>query len=143
MIAVITYEVVARYFFNAPTPWAQDTSGWLQVAYVFLGGAWTLRRGYMVRVDILYGSFSPRLQAIIDLSVSTLLFAAFTVVMVWKGWNMAMQSFGMGEVSSTGSWRGPVWPAKFLVPIGMGLLTIAWLTQICRQALGLIRPGRA
>ena len=140
MIGVIMYEVVARYFFNAPTPWAQDTSGWLQVAYVFLGGAFTLRRGYMVRVDIFYSNFSPRVQAIVDLTLGTVLFICFAVVLIWKGWDMGLQSFRMSEISSTGAWAGPVWPAKFMVALGTVLLALAWFTQICRQALDLIRP---
>lgn len=143
MIAVIMYETIARYYFNAPTPWAQDTSGWLQVAYIFLGGAWAFRRGYLVRVDILYGRLSPRLQAIVDLCAGTILFAAFAAVMIWKGWNMGVQSFNMGEVSATGSWQGRVWPAKFMVPLGVVLLSLAWLAQICRQFLDLFRTKQS
>ena len=44
LIGVVMYEVLARYFFNLPTRWTYDTSGWLQVAYVFLGGAYALQR---------------------------------------------------------------------------------------------------
>jgi TRAP-type mannitol/chloroaromatic compound transport system permease small subunit len=143
MIAVIMYEVVARYFFNAPTPWAQDVSRWLQVAYVFLGGAYALQRGYFVRVDILFTRLPPRGRALIDLTVSTALFACFAAVIVWKGVEFAHQSYRMGEISATGGWRGPVWPAKFMVPIGMVLLTLAWLTHIARQALVLLRRDAA
>ncbi len=60
MIAVVMYETVGRYFFNAPTPWAHETSGWLQVAYIFLGGAFALQRDYLVRVDLIYGRLSRR-----------------------------------------------------------------------------------
>ena len=139
MIAVIMYEVVARYFFNAPGPWAQDVSRWLQVAYIFLGGAYALQRGYFVRVDIMFFRLTPRLQALIDLTVSTALFACFAAVIVWKGLEFALQSYRMGEVSATGGWRGPVWPAKFMVPLGMILLTLAWLGHIARQTLLLLR----
>ena len=143
MIAIIAIEVVSRYFFNRPTAWVQDASGWLQVAYIFLGAPFALKRGYLVRVDVLYGRFSPRLQAIVDLTASTALFVCFAAVLIWKGAEFALASYRMGEVSSSGMWRGPVYPAKFLVPIGMGLLALAWLAQICRQVLVVIgeEPG--
>lgn len=135
MMTIIAIEVVSRYFFNRPTAWVQDFSGWLQVAYVFLGAPFALKRGYFVRVDVFYARFSPRLQAIVDLSVSSVLFACFATVMIWKGLDFALASYRMGETSSSGVWQGRVYPSKFLLPIGMILLTLAWLAQICRQAL--------
>jgi TRAP-type mannitol/chloroaromatic compound transport system permease small subunit len=141
MIFVIMYETLARYFFNAPTAWAHDVSGWLQVAYVFLGGAYALQKGYLVRVDVLYASLSPRAQATIDLTASTVMFVCFATVMIWKGSTLALQSFAMGETSSTGVWRGPVYPAKFMVPIGMGLLCLAWLARMAQQFARLVDPS--
>ena len=140
MILVIMYETLARYFFSAPTAWAHDVSGWLQVAYVFLGGAYALQKGYLVRVDLLYSNMSPRNQAIIDLSVSTALFVCFAAVMIWKGSSLAMQSFDMGESSSTGVWKGRVYPAKFMVPAGMVLLCLAWLARMAQQFARLVDP---
>ncbi len=140
MIAVIMVETVGRYFFNAPTPWAHDVSSWFQVVYVFLGGAFALHRGYMVRVDILFMNFPPRVQAAVDLFVTTLLFGCFAAVMLWMGTRMGVQSFDMGETSSTGVWDGPVWPAKWMVPLGFALVTLAWINHVLQQAVRLIRP---
>ena len=140
MIGVIMYETIARYFFNAPTPWAHDISGWLQVGYVFLGGAFALHRGFLVRVDVIYTNLGTRWQAIIDLTISTVLFGCFAYVMIWKSSEFAYLAFKMGEISSNGSWRGPVYPAKFMIPIGMVMLTTAWLERCMRQILRLIDP---
>ena len=133
MIGIIAVEVVSRYFFNHPTAWAQDFSGWLQVAYIFLGAPFALKQGYMVRVDVFYAQFSPRVQAIVDVTLSTVLFVCFAAVLVWKGFDFAFQSYRMGETSSSGIWQGPVYPAKFLVPIGVVLLSMAWFAQILGQ----------
>ena len=139
MIAVIIYEVTARFFFNAPTTWAHDVSGWLQVGYVFLGGAWALQKGYLVRVDVLYQGLSVRMQAAIDLVVSTTLLAVFAY-MITKGWGLAYKSFEMGEVSSNGAWKGRVYPAKFMIPLGMALLSLSWFARCIRQAIRLVDP---
>jgi TRAP-type mannitol/chloroaromatic compound transport system permease small subunit len=135
LIGIVMYEVVARYFFNAPTRWAYDTSGWFQVAYVFLGGAYALQRGYLVRVDVFYTRMTPRVQAWVDVTISTVLFALFASVLIWRGFALAIASYEMNEVSSTGSWNGPAWPAKFMIPIGMLLLSVAWFARIARQVL--------
>jgi TRAP-type mannitol/chloroaromatic compound transport system permease small subunit len=143
MIAVIMYETVARYFFDAPTPWAHDVSGWLQTAYIFLGGALALQKGSFVRVDIFFGRLSPRGRAWVDLTFGTTLFACFAVVMIWKGADLAMLSFKMGETSSTGVWKGPVFPAKLMVPVGMALLSLAWLGLMGRHVLYLLGRDEA
>ncbi len=142
LIGVMMYEVLARYFFNLPTRWTYDMSGWLQVAYVFLGGAYALQKGYFVRVDVFYAHASPRTQAWIDLTFSTVLFALFAGVLAWRGFALAIASYAMNEVSSTGTWNGPVWPAKFMVPIGVLLLTLAWGARVARNALFLLGRGQ-
>lgn len=135
MIGLITYEVIARYFFNAPTDWGQDVAGWIQVAYVFLGAGWVLQTGHFVRVDILHMNFPPKIKAWVDLSLTTLLFVCFSAVMILYGGDLALRSFEMGETSMTGTWGGRVYPAKFLVPIGTAILALAWLSHMIKQVL--------
>lgn len=135
LIGIVMYEVLARYLFNAPTRWVYDTSGWFQVAYIFLGGAYTLQKGYFVRVDVFYGQMTPRAQAWIEVTISTALFVLFASVLFWRGFVLAMASYAMNETSSTGTWNGPVWPAKFMIPIGMLLLSVAWFARVARLVL--------
>ena len=141
MTGVIMFEIVSRYAFNAPTVWGQDVSGWLEVTYVFLGGAYALQNDHFVRVDLFFDRMPEKVQAIIDLTVTTVLFAAFLWVMIGLGWGLAMQSFAMNETSMAGDWGGPVWPAKFMVPVGAALLGLAWLCRICRLILRLTGRG--
>ena len=141
VMAIIGYEVVMRTFFNKPTAWVHDLSGWLLVFYVFLGGAWALQRGYFVRVDVAYMHFPPRLQAAIDLFVATGLMALFAWVMITRGFEFGLRSYNLGETSANGSWEGRVWPAKLIMPVGMILLSLAWLSRAIRAAARLIDPN--
>ncbi len=43
MVAVISYEVVSRYFFNAPTTWAMELATLLFGPYFLLAGPYILR----------------------------------------------------------------------------------------------------
>lgn len=143
MIGTIIFEIVARGLFNSPTRWAHDVSGWLQVFYVFLGGAWALRSGYFVRVDIFYQAFNPRFQAAIDLTVSTVLMGVFCYVMTVEGWGFAVKSFVNNEVSSNAAWDGPVWPSKIIIPIGMCLIALSWISHCVQATIRLIDPTAA
>ncbi len=137
IMAIIAYEVAARYMFNKPTPWAHDLGGWLQVFYIFLGGAWALQRGYFVRVDVFYSRFSPRLRACVDLFVGTALMAAFAWAMTTRGLDFGIKSFRLGEVPQHGAWEAPVWPSKMAIVAGMLLLSLAWFARAIRSAIRL------
>lgn len=80
------------------------------------------------------------MQAAIDQFVSTALIAVFAWIMVTKGWDLAFKSYVMGEVSSNGAWEGRVYPAKFMIPLGMFLLSLSWLARCIRQAIRLVDP---
>ena len=67
LTAVIVFEVFTRYAFNHPNPWVFDASYILYGILFMMAGAYTLSKGGHVRGDILYGFFSPRTQASLDL----------------------------------------------------------------------------
>jgi len=49
----------------------------------------------------------------------------------------------MAETSATGGWNGRVWPAKFLVPIGVALLALAWFAHLVRRVQTAFGAGDA
>ena len=53
---------------------------------------------------------------------------------------LASKSYVMGEISSNGAWEGRVYPAKFMIPLGMFLLSLSWLTRCIHQAIRLVDP---
>ena len=140
VMAIIAYEVSVRHLFNKPTPWVHDLSGWIQVFYIFLGGAWALQRGYFVRVDVFYSRFSPRLRACIDLFVGTALMTAFAWAMTTRGLDFGLTSYRLGEIPQHGAWDAPVWPSKMAIVAGMILLSLAWLARAIRSAIFLMEP---
>lgn len=133
IIIIILYEVVLRYFFNSPTTWVHEVSGWLQTLLIMFGGAYALQKGYFIRVDVLYNYFSKKTQFFIDLLISTTFFVIFAYILIYFGFKFAYSSLLMKELSSTGVWKGPVWPIKFTLPIGSILLVISWLLHILKS----------
>jgi TRAP-type mannitol/chloroaromatic compound transport system permease small subunit len=130
LVAVILYEICARYLFNRPTIWAQEISQMIYGAYVMLLGGYVLQRGGHVNVEILYGRFRPRTKAIIDL-FTWLLFFFFCGLILVKGWDMAWDSFKVRETEPT-SFAPPVYPIKMMIPLGALLLLLQGLAKFLR-----------
>jgi TRAP-type mannitol/chloroaromatic compound transport system permease small subunit len=131
LVAVVLYEVCARYLFNRPTIWAQEISQMIYGAYVILLGGYVLQRGGHVNVEILYGKFRPRTRAIIDL-FTWLLFFFFCGLILVKGWEMAWDSFIVRETEPT-SFAPPVYPIKMTIPLGALLILLQGLARFLRS----------
>lgn len=132
MGGLICMEMFSRGAFGVSQPWTHEMSTWLLTAFIFLGGPLALLRGNFVRVDVIFGRLSPRSQALMDTTVSTVLALLFIGVLIWRGGELFLSSYAMNERSATGSWGGPVWLPKLMVPAGSCLLLVAWLTHILK-----------
>jgi len=130
---VILYEIVARYIFNSPTTWALEISLAFYGAYVALIGAYVLRGGQHVNVDVLYGRFSPRVKAIVNL-FTWLLFFLWVGAIVWKGWHAGWASLVAKEREPT-SFGCPIYPVKLCIPVGGFLLFLQGLAGYIRSAI--------
>jgi len=120
MVLIIAYEVVARYFFNAPTIWAYETAQFIFCASIALGGGFTLLYGRHVNVDIVYGRVSRRTRAILDLITLPLLLV-FVGVLLYLSVETTIDSFKYWERSAT-YWAPPLQPIYIAVSVGVLLM---------------------
>jgi TRAP-type mannitol/chloroaromatic compound transport system permease small subunit len=121
MVLSLTYEVGARYLFNAPTEWAYDMTFMLYGTFFMLGAAYTLQRKGHVRTDSFYTEWSPRRQALTDLVCYLLMFLPFVGVFVFVGWGYFVKAYVTPRDRSSAargsrspgrsSWRCR-WPAR-------------------------------
>lgn len=134
MVIVITYEVVARYFFNRPTIWAQDTAVFMFGYCGLLSGAWVLQRGEHINLDLVYNLLSPRGKAILEV-ISGLLLLFFVGLVLVYGFKEAQSSFAIHERRPT-EWAPPAGHFKLMMPIAGGLLFLQglgnWLRSLYR-----------
>lgn len=136
LVGVILYEICARYLFNRPTIWAHEVSLMIFGPYVILLGGFVLQRGGHVNVEIIYGRFSPRSKAIIDL-FTWLLFFVFCGLILIKGWEIAWDSFKVRETEPT-SFAPPVYPIKMMIPLGAFLLFLQGLAKFLQNLIFVI-----
>ena len=116
MIFTIMYEVVGRYFFNAPTRWSNEISQYLLAGVAMLGAGFCLVYDGHVRVDILYRGFGPRARAIVDL-LTFFLVLIFVTAIIWKGGDLCCDALIHNKKSMT-ILELPLFPSMAMVPIG-------------------------
>jgi TRAP-type mannitol/chloroaromatic compound transport system permease small subunit len=126
-------NAIMRYGFD------RSSNAWLEIQwYLFaliflLGAGYTLKHNGHVRIDILYGRFSPRLQAWVDLLGGLLFLLPLCGLLVWMGWGGFAASWAVSETSpdAGGLLR---WPIKLAIPLGFALLWLQGLAEIIKRA---------
>jgi len=130
-VAVLVYEVVARYVFNAPTIWAHGMTQRIFAVYYFICGAYISLTRSHINMDIVYNRFAPRKRAILDI-ISFCFFFIFCGVLLWYGSRYAWVSLIRLEPCNT-PFRAPLYPIKLMIPIGALLIILQELAQLWRN----------
>ncbi len=136
----MSYEVLVRYEFNRPTPWALDMSFIMYGTMFMMGGAYTLSRGGHVKGDFLYRLWSARTQARVDLVLYFVFFFPGILALIFAGWKYASRSWGYLEVSVNSPAGIPIYQFKSVIVAAGILLFIQGIAQVFR-CLICIRQG--
>jgi len=126
-------NAVMRYGFD------RSSNAWLEIQwYLFaliflLGAGYTLKHNGHVRIDILYGRFSPRLQAWVDLVGGLLFLLPLCGLMIWMGWDGFAASWAVNETSPDAGGLSR-WPIKLAIPLGFALLWLQGVAEVIKRA---------
>lgn len=130
-VAVLVYEVAARYLFDAPTIWAHGSTQRIFAAYYFIGGAYISLHRSHINMDIIYTRFSFRKKAVLDV-IGFLFFFFFCSILLWHGSRYAWGSLIRLEPGNT-PFRAPLYPVKLMIPVGALLIILQELAQLWRN----------
>ena len=109
VVAMIAYEVVSRYFFNAPTIWSHELSVMLCAAAFLLGGPYVHQHRSHIIISVAAERFSPLWRSRAQVLVS-LLTLVFFIVLSIATFQQAADSIGFMEQSGTAlNWPIPVY----------------------------------
>ena len=136
-IAMLVFEVIARYFFNSPTVWAHGYTQRIFGSYFVMIGAFTLIKGAHVRVDILYIKFPYRVRALLDILNYSLLLI-WSMVLVKEGIFFFLNSWSIREADEM-ALAHPVYPVKFLLVVGVSLIFLQGLSNLIQSIIKLIK----
>jgi C4-dicarboxylate transporter DctQ subunit len=117
IVCAYCYEVVARYFFNAPTIWAGPLVSYMLCAVVFLAAPELTRKNIHIVINVLVDAMSPRQAAYLQW-VITLASAATCFIAAWIVGTTAVSQYKQG-VETILTWAIPKWPLSALIAYGL------------------------
>ena len=137
MMLMIAAAVVARYSFFTAIPGSIEIVQLLQVIAVGLCLGYAQRKRANVRVDLFVGMLPVRARA--GLEIFTSLLAAIVFLGVTYGiYKIASTTGAMRETTDTHGW--PLYPFKWLLSAGFGILTLQLVADLIR-AIVAFREG--
>ncbi len=137
---LVVADVAGRVLFSSPVKGTPEIVSMSIVIVCFLIAAQAVRSGGMIRTDVLIDMFGKPGHEFANL-LSGILGAAFFGLIVWGSYEPALHAWTSSEFEGEGALRVPVWPARYIVMLGSGLVTLIYLGQAISAAKALfIRP---
>ncbi|HEU5140128.1 MAG TPA: TRAP transporter small permease [Bacillales bacterium] len=137
---IIFYKVLVRYFLGIPTIWQTELSIYLLMFVGFVGAAYGLKHGAHVYVDLVVVKLPPRVQSGVRIIVS-ILGLVLTVLLDYRAWHMWWIATEKGWHSET-LWGPPLTIPYFILPLGMALVSLQFLSLIYEEIICFKNGGR-
>lgn len=140
MVLVGAFNAIARYLgrfigVNLSSNAYLELQWYLFSLVFLLGGAWALRIGAHVRVDVFYARFSPRVRRWVDILGTVLLLLPFSVFAIWVSIPSVRNSWRVLEGSPDPGGL-PRYPIKTMVIVGFALLILQGIAGLVRSLRG-------
>ena len=133
LILAMTYEVIARKLFLAPTIWAYDMSRFLYGALFMLGAGYALSKGVHIRADFLYRNFTVKTQGIVDTALYILFYFPGLLFFFYMTTGFVGESIMRGERGMDTAWMPYMWPIKACLWFGILFLLIQGISEVLKS----------
>jgi len=126
LVILIMTEIIGRHFFDTSTMIADEYSGYLYLASIFLGLAYTFEKNAHIRINIITSKLSKKSNKYIDIFTSiitntVLLFILYrTILFTYDSYEMEMLSENVSET--------PLYFTQLVMPLGIILFILTVLT---------------
>lgn len=131
IMAIVTYEVISRYAFNAPTSWAWLINKQLFGIFVLVAGSYALIHKSHIQIEMLYERYPPGVKNIIRW-LTLMAALLFLGSLLWKSAVMGWDAWQTGE-KATGVFKLPLYPLKMFMPFGVALFILGCLAVYGRK----------
>jgi TRAP-type mannitol/chloroaromatic compound transport system permease small subunit len=133
LVLAVSFEVIARYVFGAPTIWSFDVTYMLYGTIFMLGAAYALHKGAHIRTDFFYEKWTPKTKGMVD-SISYIVFFYPSLIMFFvASGSEAWYAFTIHETSEQTPWRPILWPYKSVVPITCLMLMFQGISETIKS----------
>ncbi len=132
LLIVVIYEVCMRYLFNAPTIWGFETTTFLYGMHYMFGLSYTDVTGGHVKVDIFTSRASSKVQTILSILTTLVMFLPVMLCMTIWSFKFALTSIEGLELNST-SWAPPIYPFKSIMALTFLFLLLQGIANLIRD----------
>jgi TRAP-type C4-dicarboxylate transport system permease small subunit len=129
---ILTYEVLSRYAFNAPTIWVQETSTYLYMWTMLAAGSYTLQMRKHVHVDLVIDRLPARPKAAVE-ALTSAVGMVFCAIVSVQAFDMIAATLRFAKVSAT-PLRVPLWIPQSALLMGFVLLTFQFAFHLVDRA---------
>jgi len=135
MMAHIGADIAGKYLFNTPVIATLEVVSWYyMVAVVFLPVAYIQIHGRHLQVELFTRQLSPRKLAFLEGMVA-MLGCIYVGILFYLTLEQAIEQTAKGEVQDATYFDLPVWPTRWLLPAGMGTMTLVLVLQAVRHLI--------
>lgn len=131
LMLIVTIDVLLGYFFNKPTEWISDISGYILVSIPFLAGAWILKNAGHVKMDFLVNRLGEKNRIILSI-ILYIVIAGICGMIIYYGVTSVLTHYKINVLTPTVIVL-PKWPLLAIIPFGFILLLIQTLRGIAEQ----------
>ena len=131
-VLVSAGNAVIRYAFNI------SSNAWLELQWYLFSAVFLFCAGYAllhnqhVRIDVISGRMSKRVQIWIDILGTVFFLLPMAITIMWLSWPVFVDAYQHHEVS-TNVGGLLIWPARLMVPVGFFLLVLQGLSELIKR----------
>jgi TRAP-type mannitol/chloroaromatic compound transport system permease small subunit len=122
MIGVLLLGAITRNILNIPLSWTVEMAQFTMTAYYILGGAYSIQMGDHVRMDLIYGLYSDRTKAKIDVFTSGFLLF-YLVCLLFGSISSTLYAIEYGQRKFS-QWNPSMIPIKLIMVLGIILMLL-------------------
>ena len=130
MMGILFYSSISKTFFH-PSLWTLEMAQFTMAAYYLLGGGYSMQLQSHVRMDLFYGSWSPRTKAIVD-SFTVVTLIIYLLFLLFGAYSSTRYALQYGEVSNS-AWAPYLAPIKIIMSVGIFLMLLQTIAAFFRN----------
>ena len=137
MAVHVVADVVSKFLFNFPLAGTLEiVAHYYMVGLIFFPLAHVQRGNGHIAAELLTRFLSPRVQAVAACATFAAM-AAFAALLVWRTSIDALRSLEVAEAVQTSGFFVYIFPARWFVPLGLGVMGCLAAVQAVRSALAI------
>ena len=131
MMGILVLSFVTRNIINLPLIWIIEMAQFIMTGYYLMGGAYSMLDDQHVRMDLVYGNFSEKNKARMDLFTSVFLFF-YLVVLLIGSYNSLIYTLETNKRLFT-AWAPYVWPISSIMFLGISLMLLQTISTMFKD----------